>query len=80
MSLYLISDEQLDLLDRHECIEIIRKGRKDPGHTLTMNNDGSYTKHYYSDEQLENGEVLIHFYGDSREAEKDSFVLKVMSK
>jgi hypothetical protein len=78
MKYYLISDEQLNLIDNSEGIEILREGRKNPKYELTMNNDGSYTRRYYSEDPLNEGEVLIHFYGGSREEEEKSFILKVL--
>jgi hypothetical protein len=80
MNYYLISDEQLDLMERNGyCIEIIREGRRDPSYTNIMNEDGTYTRHYYSDERLKDEEILVHFFF-SREVEKESFVLKAASQ
>jgi len=78
MKYYLINDKQLDLIDNHKGIENIREGRKDLGYELSMNLDGSYPRRYYSEDLLNEGEVLIHFYGGSREEEEKSFILKVL--
>jgi len=74
MANYIISDEQLDLIERSDGVEIIREGRKNPGYLLTKQSDGTYTRHYYSDEMLKCDEILIHFYGEHYGIE--SFVLQ----
>jgi len=72
MNYYLISDEQLDLIDNAEGVEILRHGRRDLRCTAIMDNDGTYTIHYNSDEEIKDGEVLVHFYLDSIHEEDKS--------
>jgi len=77
MERYIITDEQLDVIDNSDGVEIIRTGRKNLNYRLIgPNRDGGYTRVYESDEMLADDEVLVHFYGEDA---PESFILKAIN-
>lgn len=80
MSNYLISDEQLQLIEGAGGVEILRSGHKSP-YQLIIQKDGRYIREYETDEMITEGEeIQVHFYGYCDEypwpIKSQSFILR----